>query len=433
MYDIDDKFEMFMSRELWERQIDKAREKGISKSLLSRCCSINFRKNFAMLMLEDRYRIAPPHIGKIRKDNGKFREVYINEPFDRIWLSIALDVYMNLYKGRIHPNCISYQEGIGVPMKIKELSSKISKMDQGKTAGVKIDFHHFFDTINKETLYQLLDSLSTGSVIDTVIQEYYKDDHILTKDSYSEHYKSIAQGCALGGFLANLVLYDVDQYISENFDVIYYRYSDDVIIIGDDWEKALQHIQKEIPKYGVSINPKKIEYIQPDKWFTFLGFSIKGSQISISKNKLDKFKHEIRMRTIHNNLVKRGACTEAELKAAVSGVMRFLYKPLKGTNHGWDEYVFSAVNCEEDIRKLDEFIKDSLKAMLTNRKEIGGLGYQLTLNDGVVDRGRGRHVTENSKRVSSLKDYGYLSMVHMYKMYKNNKEVYRSYKNGINS
>lgn len=431
MYQVDEKLTMFMDKDLWDKHIKKAISKGISKSVLSKCCKAGFRRDFSELMLLDRYRIAPPHIGEIEKDNGKMREVHINEPFDRLWLSIANDVYSKLYAHKIHKQCVSYQEGIGVPMIVKELANKLSKMPSNRIAGVKIDFKSYFDSLNKPTLYKMLDDMDTGSCIDTIVQEYYRDDHIINKEKqYVEHYKSIAQGCALGGLLANMALYEIDKHIS-NMDVIYYRYSDDVVIIGKEWRKAMKYLYKEIKKYGVTINPNKVEYIRPNKWFIFLGFSIKKGKISVSKKKLKTFRHEIKIRTTTLNKENVRPCTEQEVRAAIKSIMKYLYEPLKDTNYGWDEYIFSAINCEEDIIAMDEYVKDSIKAMLTNRRMIGGIGYQYTLPNGVIHRGHGKNVSVNSERTCNLAELGYDSMHHRYLMYKNNKHAYRAYKRRI--
>lgn len=424
MYQVDEKLEMFMDKELWTKHIQKGISKGIKREVLKECCDPHFRIAIASAMLNDEYRIAPPHIAEIPKDNGKVREVYVNEPLDRICLSIINDVYYSLYKNKIHPCCISYQPGIGVGQKVRELSEKITT---GGICGVKIDFTKYFDSLNKKSLYKMLDELSSGSCIDHVVQEYYRDDHIITKDGkYKEHYKSIAQGCALGGLLANIALYEIDEHISK-MDVVYYRYSDDAVIIGKDWKAAYKFLTDRITDFGVSVNPKKVEFIRSDSWFTFLGFSIKGSLISFSKNKVSKFEHEIKMRTVHNNKVKKDACTMPETRQAIKRILQFIYSPGRHDNYSWGEYIFSTVNCEEDIIKFDEFVKDCLRAMQTNRREIGGLGYQATLRNGIVDRGKGRHVTSNSERTDPLDSLGYVSMNHMYKLYRTNKEVYRAY------
>ena len=63
---------------------------------------------------DGKYKIMPPHTALIPKDNGEFRTVYINEPADRILLSIANDLLFEIMPEMVHPNCKSYQKGLVV-------------------------------------------------------------------------------------------------------------------------------------------------------------------------------------------------------------------------------------------------------------------------------------------------------------------------------
>ena len=49
-----------------------------------------------------------------------------------------------------------------------------------------------------------------------------------------------------------------------------------------------------IHKYGVTLNPKKVEIIYKDRWVKFLGFNIKGDQITLSKSRVKSFQKEIK-------------------------------------------------------------------------------------------------------------------------------------------
>ena len=60
---------------------------------------------------------------------------------------------------------------------------------------------------------------------------------------------------------------------------------------GPDYEKAMTILQKRLAEKSMNLNPKKVEYLTMDKWFKFLGFSIKGlSLIHIWKTVYDLFK-----------------------------------------------------------------------------------------------------------------------------------------------
>lgn len=72
-------------------------------------------------------------------------------------------------------------------------------------------------------------------------------------------------------FLANACLYELDEYMANKYE-IYYRYSDDTVVIDNHVENVITDMNNIISKYGVTLNPKKVEPLYSDKWFKFLGF-----------------------------------------------------------------------------------------------------------------------------------------------------------------
>ncbi len=69
---------------------------------------------------------------------------------------------------------------------------------------------------------------------------------------------------------------------------------------------------------SMKLNPKKVEYLSADKWFKFLGFSIKGSLISLSSGRIKTFQKEIEKRTIRKPGIS--------LAKAINSVNRYLYR-----------------------------------------------------------------------------------------------------------
>ena len=113
------------------------------------------------------------------------------------------------------------------------------KKHQG-AVGYKVDISKYFDSVSREVLNEMIDKIDTGSPIDQIVRDYYMDDCIIDqKRTVIEKYKSMTQGCAVSTFFANCVLRDVDEELSK-MDIIYYRYSDDILMVGKDADKALK-------------------------------------------------------------------------------------------------------------------------------------------------------------------------------------------------
>lgn len=83
---------MFFDIGRWEKAIEKGVFKDIRKDQLILLTDEHTRLEIADAMLKGRYQISPPHTAQIPKENGEYRTVYVNEPIDRVLLSIANDL-----------------------------------------------------------------------------------------------------------------------------------------------------------------------------------------------------------------------------------------------------------------------------------------------------------------------------------------------------
>lgn len=420
----DKKMKRFMNAELWSKGIQHCIDKGIRPEELRQYTTPEFRCRLAQVMLSGRYFIAPPHVSLIPKDvPGEFRKIYVNTVLDRLVLNIMGEVYSEEYIERVHPNCVSYRKRTGVSKIIKRVTEYTSKKD---FTGYKIDISKYFDSVPREHLDKVLNEISSGSCLDQIIWEYYHDDLILNENSeLEEKYKSLAQGCAMSPLLANLALKEVDEVLSDICE-IYYRYSDDILLLGEGADEAFEVLVQMLGDIGLKVNPKKVERLSSDKWFTFLGCKIKGDKVSISKKSLDSFQEEIKKRTV-DKLARNSKMDSKELRKAVKRIQTYLYTSYmkNSCNFGWAEYFFNIINCEEDIIEMDKWIKDVLRSCCTGKTKVGGLG-SIDGKEKAISRGTGKNVTANLEKTNGvLENCGYVSMHHLYKVYHINRDVYR--------
>lgn len=396
--------------------IQKCVEKKLDKQLLLRFTAPEQRNLLLNVIETGNYFVAPPHIEFIPKDDGTFRKVYANEQMDRIVLSLINEVYFILYGNRIHKRCMSYQKKLGVNTVIKDVTYKI----RNGYIGYKVDLSKYFDSVNKQTLYDALDSLDTGSPIDKIVQDYYRSDIVWNEShtEYEEKYKSLAQGCAVSAFLANYILRDIDKEMS-GMCSLYYRYSDDIIFFANNPDEKLEYLQELLATKGLKINPKKIEKISGGEAFTFLGCEIHGNSIRFSKKSKRKFEIEINKRVKATKSTKNSV---RQLKKAIMRVNEYLYTGyIKSRyNYGWGEKYFSVINDVEQFEILDQWLKDKLRTVYTGRTKCGTVASRFAGQTS-------RHVSKNKEKVSNemLEELGYVSMVHLYKLYRSNPEVYR--------
>ena len=393
---------MFFEMERWQYAIGKGIGKDVRRDQLYQLAKPEVRAAIYQAIKEGRYQISPPHTAKIPKDTpGEFRTVYVNEPIDRIVLSIANDLLFELCPDMIHPACKSYQKGIGCGNVVQQVSHIVCET-KGNIRGWKSDLSKYFDSVPIrfiDGVFNKVEQRHGKSAVIDVLRKYYHSDVFFNEDGeVCESFQSLKQGCAVAAFLADAILYHVDQKLAD-LGGFYIRYSDDMLFLGENYEKAMQILQDGLGKMEMKLNPKKVEYLTADKWFKFLGYSIKGADISLSSTRIKTFQKEIEHRTIKNRGVS--------LKKAVNAVNRYLYKG--NGEFSWATQILPVCNVRKDIDTLNVFVMDCLRAVVTGKRKIGGLGYVVSGKDGCIARGRGRNVTANRQKTEKEIE-GYLTL-----------------------
>lgn len=390
--------QQFFDIDRWTKAIEKGVFKDIRKDQLIRLTDEHTRVEIADAMLRGKYEISPPHTAQIPKDNGEFRTVYVNEPIDRIILSIANDLLFDLIPEMLHRACKSYQTGIGCGKVVKEVSLKIVDATNNGYLGWKSDLSKYFDSVPLRYIDEAFDKVETkhghSAVIDVLRKYYHSDLYFDKNNNLQRKYQSLKQGCAVASWLADVLLYDLDDELSR-LNGYYVRYSDDMLFIGKDYEKAMSVLQQRLGEMSMTLNPKKVEYLSSDKWFKFLGFSIKGDSISLSSSRIKTFQKEIESRTIRR--------PNTTVSKAINSVNRYLYKG--NGEFSWATQILSVCNVRKDLDELNKFVMDCLRGVETGKHKVGGLGYVKTQSNGCISRGRGRNVKANRNKTNNISGY----------------------------
>ena len=405
----------FFEMKRWEQALEAGVDKHIDKGELRKLCSPEVRIALYNAIATDKYEIAPPHQVQIPKDNGDMRIVYVNENVDRIFLSIANNLFFEMFPEFIHPSCKSYQSGIGCGRIVQQVSKEMAKINS-KIVGVKMDLTKYFDSVlirYIDEIFDLMESKVGKSKIIDVVRKYYHTDLCFDfNGNLIELYQSLKQGCSTASFLADAVLYPIDKEISD-MDVYYVRYSDDLLVVGRCWDEAFQIIKAKLKEMEMTLNPKKVETVCKDRWIKFLGFNIKGNQITLAKSRVKSFQKEIEARTIKQRNIS--------MTKALNQVNSYLYKG--DGKYSWATSVLPIINVEKDIETLNQFVMDAIRACATNKKKIGGLGSVNNKEDYTILRGAGKNVTANRNKTEKEIE-GYLSLKCMQNALLTNRAVY---------
>ena len=420
---------MFFEHDRWVYAIEKGCVKDVPKNVLYQLCKPEVRLQMYHAIVTGNYEIAPPHTAQIPKDTpGEFRTVYVNEGVDRVLLSIANDLLFELMPDCVHPACKSYLKGIGCGKVVQEASAAIVATQSQHTGkiGWKSDLSKYFDSVPVEYIDQAFDCVEERhgrSAIIDVLRKYYHSDLYIdgeTKEVCSK-YQSLKQGCSVASWLADVLLYHIDEQLSQ-LDGYYVRYSDDMLFIGPDADKAMQILTDELSKMQMRLNQKKVEWLSADHWFKFLGYSIKGGSISLSSTRIKRFQKEIEARTIDK--LKGKDAKRITTTGAINSVNRYLYRG-DGQGHSWATQVLGVVNVRQDIDTMNCFVMDCLRAVHTGKTKVGGLGYDKQGKTGCVVRGRGRNVSANRSKTGDDIS-GYLTLGCMQNAMRTSKAAYET-------
>jgi len=401
---------MFFEHDRWVYAVEKGCVKDVPKNVLYQLCKPEVRLQMYHAIVTGNYEIAPPHTAQIPKETpGEFRTVYVNEGVDRVLLSIANDLLFELMPDKVHTSCKSYLKGTGCGKVVQEASAAIVATQSQHTGkiGWKSDLSKYFDSVPVEYIDQAFDCVEERhgrSAIIDVLRKYYHSDLYIdgeTKEVCSK-YQSLKQGCSVASWLADVLLYHIDEQLSQ-LDGYYVRYSDDMLFIGPDADKAMQILTDELSKMQMRLNQKKVEWLSADRWFKFLGYSIKGGSISLSSTRIKRFQKEIEARTIDK--LKGKDAKRITATGAINSVNRYLYRG-DGQGHSWATQVLGVVNVRQDIDTMNCFVMDCLRAVHTGKTKVGGLGYNKQGKTGCVVRGRGRNVSANRRKTGDdISDY----------------------------
>ena len=407
----------FFEKKRWENAIEVGVGKGIDKGELKKLTSPEVRVAMYNAITTDNYEISPPHQAEIPKGNGEMRVVYVNENVDRIFLSIVNNLFFELFPEFVHKSCKSYQSGIGCGKIVQEVSRQVVNT-KSNIVGFKADLTKYFDTVPLKYIDKIFDQMEMKigkSKIINIVRKYYHTDLCFdVNGNLIEHYQSLKQGCAVASFLADAVLYHIDELISK-LPGYYVRYSDDLMCIGNEYGTAFQLVKTMLENMEMTLNPKKVEQISKDKWVKFLGFNIKGNQITLSKSRVKTFQKEIEARTIKQR--------EISMRRAINQVNNYLYKG--DGKYSWATLVLPIVNVEKDIETLNTFVMDAIRSCATNKKKIGGLGCVNDKSDYTVIRGVGKNVSANRNKTEKEID-GFFTLGCMQNALRTSRSVYET-------
>ena len=180
-------------------------------------------------------------------------------------------------------------------------------------------------------------------------------------------------------FYANLYLMDMDRYFEER-NILYIRYSDDIIVFADTREKVEEYaeiINMFLKERGLSLNPSKEHFSTPQEGWTFLGFSYCKGKVDIAPASVSKIKAKMRRksRALKRWYEREGKSGEQAARAFIRIFNRKLFGNVSNDSDDndltWCYWYFPVINTTESLITIDRYAQDCVRYLMSGKRTKG--------------------------------------------------------------
>ena len=353
-------------------------------------------------------------IRKMRTD--KKRTVYIYPRAFNYVLKLMTFLLLREYDGCFSDTLYSFRVKTGVNKAMRNIMSVPGLADKYT---YKVDISNYFNSIPVERMLKKLKELTADNdrEIFELLQRLLISDEVLDGDRLVHESKGVMAGTPFAVFLANVYLRDMDNTLAgdgkatgsadENDgvkgadnrlpDVIYARYSDDIIVIADTAgarDEAAGLVRRILAENGLTVNPSKEQYSSPGEPWSFLGIGYENGTIDISDVSKDKLKSKMRRkaRAIKRWQVRKGASREQAVKAYIRAMNRKFFDPDSSHELTWSRWYFPVINTDRTLHELDAYMQHWIRYLATDGHKKSSYKY----------------------KYEDMKKLGYISLVHEY-------------------
>lgn len=338
--------------------------------------------------------LSTPCKKQIQKiDSTKKRIVYTFPKEENYILKLLTYLLIRMYDGVFSPNLYSFRANYSVKQAFQHILST-SNIDQYYT--YKVDISDYFNSIDLDILLPSLHKvLSNDLALYEFIEAILKNPFVVENGEIKQEKKGVMAGCPIAAFLANVYLSDLDKMFAEE-EIIYCRYSDDIIIFTknkDAQERIKQKLLTTLENYHLTVNTaKEVATISNEPW-TFLGLKYDNGEIDISDIALKKIKAKMRRKT--RALIRWKNLKNKEpiyaVKAFINAFNKKFYNNTDVHDMTWSRWYFPLITTDKNLRVIDQYMQECIRYIATEKhtksrynfryNQMKELGYQSLVNN----------------------------------------------------
>lgn len=328
-----------------------------------------------------------------KSDTSKKRIVYSLPDDEAIVLKLLTWLIIRKYDSYFSDNLYSFRPAYGAKDALKKLTKN---PEISNFYSYKLDVSNYFNSIDIELLLPALKKLfSDDEPLYKFIESQLSDPRAIDNGSIVTEQKGVMAGMPYAGFLANIFLTPLDREFENNPDVLYCRYSDDIIIFAKEkqtLDAAKVRLQELLHKFHLGVNSNKEVETSPQQPWTFLGFECNGRQIDVSRISIQKLKAKMRRkaRALEKWRRVKGKDGWMAAKAFIKHFNRKLYTSECSSEVNWSWWYFPLITTDQSLKEIDAYMQDCVRYVATGKRtrsrfdftygQMKGLGLQTLVN-----------------------------------------------------
>lgn len=341
---------------------------------------------------------------------SKKRVVYsYPEDFNILLKLVAFSLYK--YDFLFAENCYAFRRNYGVRDAVKRILH--TRGISGKYC-LKVDISNYFNSIHVPMLLEKLAFLSEedSQIYHLFVKLLEADKAIVKREKESTgqikqerktwkeevvaEKRGAMAGTPISPFFANVYLMDVDRYFEEK-EILYFRYSDDILIFADSMEELKgyqQMLYEKIGEHHLSLNPLKIHISRPEESWEFLGLCYRNGEIDLSDNTKRKIKGKIKRKAhaLRRWQERKGLSGEKAAKGFIKAMNHKFYDSGDGTDFSWSRWFFPNLTTDAGLKEIDSYMQQYIRYCVTGRHYKGN--YRISYEQ--------------------MKEWGYRNLLHEY-------------------
>jgi retron-type reverse transcriptase len=313
---------------------------------------------------------------KIRKKTKptKIRDIYLSNWEDKIietWLNDSLN---ELLDGWFSDNSFAYRtNGFG----LDSCQHQITKIFNQNRYYAKRDIRNYFYSIDHDILLkQLRELIDPDDFLFELVRQRVQFEYEYGNETRIADI-GIPFGSAVACTLSNIFLTELDKEM-DNFDVVYFRYADDILIVGSDptqVKAAVDHFDEKIASLNLELKPsytQNMSFEDHDDFdkitkFKYLGleYMYDGTvRLSVEKQRkiMNMFKREMKAKSSELKKVKS---VDQKLEILVPAMNDVVQDRIRSA--AIIDYYLKHVNDELQLKNMDRLLAERVISCITGK------------------------------------------------------------------